>query len=128
MTSWKDDRLDKRDEELKEGFARLERQMDDGFAESNERFTKVDERFIKVEERLAQMATRQEMNENVAKLEAQIRAGVAQSNERFVMVESHMENGFAEMRSAYAALTRTMFLGAIGVIAALIGVAGALLA
>jgi len=128
MTSWNDDRLDKRDEELKEGFARLERQMADGFAESNERFAKVDERFAKVDERLAGMATRQEMNENVAKLEAQIRTSVAESNRRFIKVECQIEDGFAEMRSAYATLTRTLLVGAVGIIAALIGVVGALLA
>lgn len=65
MSNWNDDRLDKRDQEVKEGFVRLERQM----------------------ERL----------------------------------QGHMNEGFAEMRSAYAALTPTLLVGAIAIVAALIG-------
>jgi archaellum component FlaC len=51
MSNWNDDRLDKRDEELRDSFAKIDR-----------RFDKVDERFTKVDERLAEMPTREEMN------------------------------------------------------------------
>ena len=81
-----------------------------------------DDRLDRLEE-----TSRQEMNESVAKLETQIRTNAAESNRRFIKLECQIEDGFAEVRSAYANLTRTMFLGAIGVIAALIGVVGALL-
>ena len=70
MSSWNDDRLDKRDEEVKEGFARLEGQV---------------------------MANRRETAE-----------------------------GFAEMRSAYTSLNRTLLMAAGGIIAALIGATSAL--
>jgi hypothetical protein len=40
---------------------------------------------------------------------------------------SGWRKAFAEMRSAYGSLTRTMMAGLIAIVAALIGVAGALL-
>jgi hypothetical protein len=70
MSNWNDDRLDKRDEEVKEGFT-------------------------------------------------EVRSEIS-------ALRSEMHQGFAEMHSAYAALNRTLLLGAGGIIAALIGVAGAL--
>jgi flagellar motor component MotA len=90
MSNWNDDRLDKRDEEVKEGFARLEGQI---------------------------MANRQE----TAELRSEMQNGFAE-------VRSEMNQGFAEMRSTYATLTRTLLIGAVGIIAAPIGVVGALLA
>lgn len=101
MTNWNDDRLDKRDEEVKEGFARLEAQIREGAAESDKRF---------------------------ARLEGQIVANRQEATEGFAEVRSEMHQGFGEMRSAYATLTRTLLVGAVGIIAALIGVVGALLA
>ena len=113
MANWNDDRLDKRDEEVKAGFVRLEEQIKAGFAESNKRSAKTDERFEKTDERLAQMATRQEMNERFAKVD-----------ERFAEMRSEMQKGFAEMRSAYTGLTRTLLTAAVAIVIALIGFHG----
>lgn len=109
VDSWNDDRLDELNRRVDNGFKavdkrfeRVEQEMRDGFArvdrEMKEGFAKVDKRFEKVEGRLAQTPTRTEMNE-----------------------------GFAEMRTAYAALNRTLLVGTMAVIAALIGIVGALL-
>ncbi|HEX5526797.1 MAG TPA: hypothetical protein VFX44_06315 [Solirubrobacterales bacterium] len=42
--------MDKRDEEVKEGFARLETQVERAKAKSDEQFAKVDRRFKRVDE------------------------------------------------------------------------------
>lgn len=66
MSNWNDDRFDKRDEEAREGFARLEGQIKEVKAESDKRFARVDERFDRVE---AQIATnRKETNEGFAEM------------------------------------------------------------
>jgi hypothetical protein len=104
-----DKRFGQVEQETKDGFAKVDRrfekvehEMREGFArvdrEMKERFSRVDKRFEKIEERLAQTPTRTEMNE-----------------------------GFAEMRTAYAALNRTLLVGTMAIVAALIGIVGALL-
>ncbi|HET7509566.1 MAG TPA: hypothetical protein VFJ65_04875 [Solirubrobacterales bacterium] len=111
MTNWNDDRLDKRDEEVKEGFARLEAQIREGVAESDKRFARLEGQI---------MANRREATEGLAGVRSEM-------NQGFAELRSEMNLGFAQMHSAYATLTRTLLVGAIGIIAALIGVAGALL-
>lgn len=98
VNSWNDDRLDELNRRVDNGFKVVDRCFEQVEQEMKEGFTKVDKRFEKIEERLAQTPTRTEMNE-----------------------------GFAEMRANYAALNRTLLVGAIAIVAALIGIVGALL-
>jgi predicted nuclease with TOPRIM domain len=58
MTEWNNDRLDELNERVKEGFANIQREMKDGFAQAGERF-----------------ATREEMGE--------VRMELRRLNERF---------------------------------------------
>jgi cystathionine beta-lyase family protein involved in aluminum resistance len=115
VNSWNDDRLDELnrrvdngfksvdkhfeqvEQEMKEGFARVDKRFEKIEQETTEGFARVDARFEKIDGRLAQTPTRTEMNE-----------------------------GFAEMRAAYAALNRTLLVGALAIVAALIGVVGTL--
>jgi len=129
MSSWNDDRLDKRDEEVKEGFARLEGQIKDGFAETDKRFARLEvrasERVAETDKRFARLegqinANRQEttelrseMHNGFAEVRSEMNQGVAE-------VRSEMSKGFAEMNSAYAALNRTLLVVAGSIIAALI--------
>jgi hypothetical protein len=99
MSSWNDDRLDKRDEEVKEGFARLESQIRERAAESDKRFARLESQII---------ANRQETTEGLAE------------------VRSEMNKGFTEMHFAYASLNRTLLVAAGGIIAALVGAISAL--
>jgi tetrahydromethanopterin S-methyltransferase subunit G len=97
VNSWNDDRLDELNRRVDNGFKAVDKRFEKIEQESKEAFAKVDKRFEKIEERLAQTPTRTEMNE-----------------------------GFAEMRAAYAALNRTLLVGLMAIVAALIGVVGAL--
>ena len=92
MSNWNDDRLDKRDQEVKEGFTEVRSEVN---------------------------ALRSETNKGFAELRSEMHKGFAE-------LRSEMNKGFAEVHSAYATLNRTLLVGAGGIIAALIGVAGAL--
>ncbi len=97
MSSWNDDRLDKRDEEVKEGFARLEGQIMAHRQETTKGFAEV----------------RSEMHQGFAEVRSEMNQGLA-------AVRSEMNKGFAEMHSAYASLNRTLLVVAGGIIAALV--------
>lgn len=85
------DGLDEGDLGMNEDITRIEEQMKEGFAAVDKRFEKVDERFDKVDERFQKTPTREEMNE-----------------------------GFAGLRSDFAALNRTLIASAGGIIGTLI--------
>jgi hypothetical protein len=46
---WNDDRLDELSQTMKEGFAKSERGMKEGFAQVDKRFEQVDQRFTSLE-------------------------------------------------------------------------------
>jgi chromosome segregation ATPase len=132
MSNWNDDRLDKRDQEVREGLVRLEGQIKEGFAGIDKRFAEVDKRFERVDERFERMDERfQRVDGRFAKMDERFQrvdGRFAKMDERLAQMATRQEmnQGFAEMRSAYAALTRTLLVGAIAIVAALIGVAAAL--
>lgn len=106
MTDWNDDRLDSRDQELRDSFTKV----DERFDQVDERFKEVDREnkagFARVDERLAKTPTREEMNDS------------------FAALRSEMNEGFAELRSAYRTLNGILLVGAFGIIGALLGFHG----
>jgi len=111
MSNWNDDRLDKRDEEVKEGFTRLEGQIKDGFAETDKRFVRLEGQINANRQETTEL--RSEMHNGSAEARSEMNQGLAE-------VRSEMSKGFAEMNSAYAALNRTLLVVAGSIIAALI--------
>lgn len=68
MANWNDDRLDKRDEEVKEGFARLEAQIKESIAVSDRRATQLEhqmkEGFAAIDKRLEKIDARFERSDD----------------------------------------------------------------
>jgi chromosome segregation ATPase len=138
MSSWNDDRLDKRDEEVKEGFVRLESQIKDGFAETDERFRRLEGQIAETDKRVVRLEGEvksgfAEVDKRFARLEGQASERAVETDKRFARLESQImanrqetSEGFAAMQSAYASSSRTLFLVAGGIIAALVGAISAL--
>lgn len=78
----------------------LNREVADGFARVDQRFAEVDQRFDHVDERFARIDER-----------------FAEVNRRLGKVEE----GIEAINGRFDGLQRTLFLGAVGVIAALLG-------
>lgn len=90
MTNWSDGTLDRGDEEMEEGFARLEEQINTHRHEMKERFAKVDERLV-------QTVTRQELKESVAEVRVEMR-------EAFDKLERQITANRREMLGAVVAI------------------------
>jgi archaellum component FlaC len=65
VDSWNDERLDELSRrmdagfaEMREGFAKIDREMKEGFARVDRRFEKVDERFERIDERFERIDER----------------------------------------------------------------------
>jgi len=95
VDSWNDDRIDDLAKEVKDGFEKVDREMKDGFTrvdrEMKAGFAKVDARFATIDARFEKTPTREEMNK-----------------------------GFADLRSDFNALNRTLIASAAGTIGTLI--------
>jgi hypothetical protein len=94
--AWTDDRLDVLNREVADGFAQVDErfaQVDQRFAQVDLRFDQIDLRFVRIDERFA------EVNRRLGKV----------------------EDGIEALNGRFDGLQRTLFLGAVGVIAALLG-------
>lgn len=92
MANWNDDRLDKRDEEVKEGFTRLEGAIKESAAASERRFEKIDER-------LAQTATRQELKDGITELRSEMNKGFAENECRLHGLDAYVARQRRDHRS-----------------------------
>jgi hypothetical protein len=100
---WTDDRLDV-----------LNREVADGFAEVGERFARVDQRFEQVDQRFDRV------DEHLVRIDERF----VRIDERFAEVNRRLgkvEDGIEALNGRFDGLQRTLFLGAVGVIAALLG-------
>jgi hypothetical protein len=99
---WTDHRLDDLDKKVDDGFARADKSLGDFRGEVTARFDKVDARFVKVDERFDK--ARAELKSEVSGLRGE------------------MQSLGKELRGEIGSLRTAIYLGAGGIIAALIGI------
>lgn len=120
VNNWNDDRLDELNRRVDNGFKAVDKRFGQVEQETKDGFAKVDKRFERVE---------QEMRDGFARVDREMKEGFSRVDERLAQMatRTEMNEGFAEMRANYAALNRTLVVGAIAIVAPLIGIVGALL-
>jgi hypothetical protein len=110
---WNDDDLERGEQGVKEDITRIEEQMKEGFGAVDKRFEKVEEEmtdgFAKVDARFE-------------KVEGEMKAGFKMVDERFqkTPAREEMNEGFAGLRSDFAALNRILIGSAFGISGTLI--------
>jgi uncharacterized protein YjbJ (UPF0337 family) len=100
MSSWNDNRLD-----------RLEHRMDEGFKEVKGEIKEV----------------RQEMHAGFEKVDQEFKAVRQEMGDGFEKVEGEVKEGFKEVNQRFDRLTNVLIAGGIVLIAALVGVIGSIL-